>query len=171
MLIKQYFPFVVLVVILGCSPGAVPTSSDAENYKEDLSYLRPTYAETDTIEDSDTLTTEITPTTNVIEAEYDVTEELNAILDSIDVIRTERRYVDGFTIQVYSGYDSDEATKARGRVYAILENSRPSLKFEEPNFKVKVGRYYSRLEAQGDYALIKEKFSAALIIPQRIYIP
>ncbi|MEM1406170.1 MAG: hypothetical protein AAGG59_05305 [Bacteroidota bacterium] len=168
MLRTNYIPFIVFIIFTACSPGAVPTSSDAERYKEDLSYLRPTYSEI--IESDTTVASQNEPVEESIEAEFDITKELNAILDSIDVIRRDKRFVDGFTIQVYSGYDSEEATKARGRVYSILENSTPSLKFEEPNFKVKVGNYYSRLEAQRDYALIKEKFSSALIIPQRIYI-
>lgn len=169
MLRTNYILFIVSIIFMACSPGAVPTSSDAERYKEDLSYLRPTYSEI--TDQSDTIVvSQNEPMEKSIEAKFDVTKELNAILDSIDVLRRDKRFVDGFTIQVYSGYDSEKATKARGRVYSILENSNPSLKFEEPNFKVKVGNYYSRLEAQKDYALIKEKFSSALIIPQRIYI-
>ncbi|MEM7107207.1 MAG: hypothetical protein AAF519_03190, partial [Bacteroidota bacterium] len=140
-----------------------------EKYKEDLSYLRPTYPNpTDTMystpaDSTSDLKPPVAPT-------FDVTAQLNAILDSIDVIRKDQQFVDGYTIQVYSGGDSEEATKARGKVYSILEGAKPSLKFEEPNFKVKVGEYYSRLEAQKDYALLKRKFSLALIIPERIYI-
>ncbi|MEM8565001.1 MAG: hypothetical protein AAGF85_00980 [Bacteroidota bacterium] len=160
---------IVIIVTAACSPGAVPTASDTEKYKEDLSYLRPTYGETqDTVDTASTNSeASVKP---VIIPNFDVTDELNAILDSIDVIRKDQQFVDGFTIQVYSGGDSEEATKARGRVYSVLEGAKPSLKFEEPNFKVKVGKYYSRLEAQKDYALIKRKFSSALIIPERIYI-
>jgi len=44
------------------------------------------------------------------------------------------------------------------------------LKYDEPNFRVKVGKYYSRLDAQQDYSAIKEKFSSAIVIPERIPI-
>ena len=159
---------VVLMVLAACSPGSIPASTDAERYKEDLSYLRPTYTGQE-----DTVRVEMPGATmdySAIEPRYDVTDELNTILDSIDVLRKNARYVDGYTIQVYSGYDSEAATIARGKVYAVLPDSSPSLKFEEPNFKVKVGKYYSKLEAQKDYALLKTKFSSALIIPHRVYI-
>ena len=159
---------VVLTVLMACSPGSIPTSSDAERYKEDLSYLRPTYPEPVDSVEMDTPVD--APSYSNIEPKYDVTKQLNAILDSIDVLRKDKRYIDGYTIQVYSGYDSEEATIARGKVYAVLPDSSPSLKFEEPNFKVKVGQYYSRLEAQKDYSLLKEKFLSALIIPHRVYI-
>lgn len=168
MLKTCYIVLIVPIVFVACSPGTLPSStSSGEKYKEDISYLRPTYEE---LKDS-----VISPTADqeeyvAIEPRYDVTNELNAVLDSIDVIRKDQHFVDGYTIQVYSGYNSDEATIARGKVYSILEGSKPSLKFEEPNFKVKVGKYYSKLEAQKDYSLIKAKFPSALIIPQRIYI-
>lgn len=166
---KLHHLFVVVLGISGaCTPGVLPTSSDDERYKEDLSYLRPTYSDT-----TENVTPEepiATPDYSSIDPEYDVTAELNVILDSIDALRKNVPYVDGFTIQVYSGYNSEEATIARGKVYSVLPGSSPSLKFEEPNFKVKVGKYYSRLEAQKDYSLIKARFSSAIIIPQRIYI-
>ena len=160
--------FVVLGILAACSPGILPTSYDDERYKEDLSYLRPVY--TDTTETVSSGETANTSDYSTIEPEYDVTDELNTILDSIDVLRSNVHYIDGYTIQVYTGHDSEEATIARGKVYSVLPGSAPSLKFEEPNFKVKVGKYYSRLEAQKDYSLIKARFSSALIIPQRIYI-
>ena len=167
MLKSSYILFVVFIVLMACSPGAVPTSADSEKYKEDISYLRPTYPDLNDSTSADTLEQE---DYGDIKPQYDVTAKLNAVLDSIDVIKKDRRYVDGFTIQVYSGYNSEEATIARGKVYSILEGSKPSLKFEEPNFKVKVGKYYSKLEAQKDYSLIRAKFPSALILPQRIYI-
>ncbi|MEM9858833.1 MAG: hypothetical protein AAF843_15850 [Bacteroidota bacterium] len=165
----SYILWSVFLVFMACSPGVMPTADNAEKYKEDLSYLRPTYPDVSNVNDT-TSTQEGEVISELVDPSFDDTEKLNAVLDSIDVIRKDVRFVNGFTIQVYSGYDSEAATKARGRVYSILEDSKPSLKFEEPNFKVKVGKYYSRLEAQGDYALIKEKFSSALIIPERIYI-
>lgn len=168
MIRSGYLFLIVYGVVLACSPGGIPTSSDTERYREDLSYLRPIYAQQEDSVNND-LPAEVKDYSDV-EPQYDVTRELNTILDSIDVLRKNVRYVDGFTIQVYSGYDSEEATIARGKVYAILPDSAPSLKFEEPNFKVKVGRYYSKLEAQRDYSLLRVKFPSALIIPQRVYI-
>ncbi len=167
MLKSSYIVFVVFIVLMSCSPGAVPTSTDSEKYKEDLAYLRPTYPD---LNDTTSFDTQELEDYSDIKPRYDVTAKLNSVLDSIDVIRKNRHYVDGFTIQVYSGYNSEEATIARGKVYSILEGSRPSLKFEEPNFMVKVGRYYSKLEAQKDYSLIRARFPSALILPQRIYI-
>jgi len=165
---KLYIAFVGLVA-LACSPGATPSSTD-ESHQEDLERLRPELVfKTDSStkkKDSIIITedyADITPT-------FDVTTELDALLDSIVKIRSDIKYVDGFTILVYSGTNSEQAHISKGKVYSILPDARPKLKFDEPNFRVKVGKYYSRLEAQKDYSALKEKFSKAIIIPERIYI-
>ena len=38
----------------------------------------------------------------------------------------------------------------------------------QPNFKVKSGRYFTRMEAQKDYVSIKKVFGNAIIAPDRI---
>jgi len=148
----------------------VPTSSD-EKYVEDLSIHRP---EIPTIKgDSNTAIEVRQPENNLtafIEPQYDVTEELDAVLDSIDRIREDIKYVSGFTILVYSGTSSERAHIARGKVYSSLPDSQPLLKYDEPNFRVKVGKYFSRFEAQKDYTEIRKKFSSAIVIPERIPI-
>lgn len=161
------YGLVVSLVLFGCSKSTVPASSDNERYKEDLSALRPHYEKPELPKDTVAVEAEdyshITPSGHV-------TKELNAVLDSIDMLKKDVRFIDGFTIQVYSGTNSEEARLSRGKVYSILPDSNPILKFEEPNFKVKVGKYYSRIEAQKAYAQLKKKFPNAIIIPERIYI-
>jgi len=166
---KAYL-LVVAALISACSSGTLPSSSD-EKYVEDLSVHRPEIPETPGNSSS---TVEVNEPENnytaFIEPEYDVTEELDAVLDSIDRIREEIKYVNGFTILVYSGTSSERAHIAKGKVFSALPDSKPILKYDEPNFRVKVGKYYSRLDAQQDYSAIREKFSSAIVIPERIPI-
>lgn len=160
----------VALIITSCAPGMIPTSSD-ESYKEDLSTLMPKVdLPMDSAVVNDNSETQETVDYSSIEPQYDVTAQLNAVLDSIVSIRSSIRYVDGFTILVYSGTSSEKARIAKGKIYTVIPGSKPVLKYDEPNFRVKVGKYYSRLEAQQDYAALREKFYNAIIIPERIYI-
>lgn len=160
----------VALIITSCAPGMIPTSSD-ESYKEDLSTLMPKIdLPMDSTVVNDNSETQETVDYISIEPQYDVTAQLNAVLDSIVSIRSSIRYVDGFTILVYSGTSSEKARIAKGKIYTVIPGSKPVLKYDEPNFRVKVGKYYSRLEAQQDYAALREKFYNAIIIPERIYI-
>lgn len=162
------YGLVGLFLFTACSKSTLPGTSDTETYREDLSFLRPEY-EMPKLATDTTLQEEVSDYSHVTPSR-DVTKKLNVILDSIDILRKDVRYIDGYTIQVYSGTNSEEARLARGKVYAIIPGSHPILKFEEPNFKVKVGKYYTRIEAQQTYAQLKKKFPNAIIIPQRIYI-
>ncbi len=143
-------------------------TSSVEAYSEDLSVHRPKFESVDTEKDNNSEQQD--SDVQYPDPQYDVTETLNNVLDSIDRIKANVTYVDGYTIQVYSGTNSEEAKIARGKVYTILDNASPSLKYDEPNFKVKVGRFYTRIEAQETYTQLKSKFPKSIIIPQRIYL-
>ncbi|MEJ2004321.1 MAG: SPOR domain-containing protein, partial [Cyclobacteriaceae bacterium] len=80
-------------------------------------------------------------------------------------------FVDGYTIQIYTGSSSDDARKLRGKAISLMDDDDVELFYDEPNFKVKVGQYFSRLEAQGDYGKLKEEFPMAIIIPDKIPVP
>ncbi len=75
-----------------------------------------------------------------------------------------KRYGTGYRIQLYNG------TEKRART--ILRNFRSEftwvsskLSYEEPDWKVKVGNYKTKLEAFRALNKINEKFSGAIIIP------
>jgi hypothetical protein len=158
----------VLVAFASCSPSVTSTMSSTEVYSEDLSVHRPKFSE---LPESKSETEENTKVETVFpEPKNDVTKNVNTVLDSIDRLRTNITYVDGFTVQVYSGTSSDEAKIAKGKVFSTIQDATPVLKYDEPNFKVSVGKYYTRLEAQKTYAQLREKFPTSIIIPERIYI-
>jgi hypothetical protein len=159
---------VVSVAMYACSPSTTTSTSSVEPYSEDISVLRPNYSavpntKVETTTDTEELATYPDP-------QYDATKQLNSVLDSIDRLRVNINYVDGFTVQVYSGTSSEGAKIARGKVYSIIPDASPILKYDEPNFKVKVGKFYSRLEAQKTYSQLKRRFPSSIIIPERIYI-
>lgn len=159
---------IILVVIYSCSPVTTTQMSSVEPYAEDLSIHRPKFSPVDTILNASVITE--AEKIDYPEPEFDVTERLNFVLDSINILKKDKPYVDGYTIQVYSGTNSEEAKIARGKVYSIIDGSKPSLKYDEPNFKVRVGKYFNRLEAQKAYAQLKANFPNTIIIPERIYI-
>lgn len=159
---------VVIVALYSCSPVTTSSVSSLEAHNEDLTVYRPTFDKVDTLAMSKG-SGELVDITYP-EPQFDVTNQLHTVLDSINQLKADRSYVDGYTIQVYSGTNSEEAKIARGRIYSLVDGFSPSLKYDEPNFKVKVGNYFTRLEAQNDFSKLKSKFPNSIIIPQRIYI-
>src|SRR5690554_6768805 len=92
-----------LIFAAGCAVQK-PSATTGTSYSEDLSVLRP---EVDSA-DSSVAETPVRKT-EYVEAKYAVNAKLDAVLDSIDRINLSRKYVDGFTILVYSGLDREAA--------------------------------------------------------------
>jgi hypothetical protein len=105
-----------------------------------------------------------------VEPHYTVNKQLDTVLDSIDRINLTRKYVEGFTIQLYAGLNKDEALDIKKKFSLDLPELKSEMTYAQPNFRIKSGRYFTRMEAQKDFIAIKKIFSNAIIIPDRIKI-
>lgn len=160
--------FIVLTVITvgvySCKTSSVTTTS-TETYREDLSVLRPEIrsAKVDTV---------ALDSSKVMARNEKIAGHIKMELDSVNQIIIEqnrsRRYVDGFTIQVYTGTDRDKANEAVRIVREINPELDPTMRYVQPSYKVKVGQYISKLEAHAIYESLREEFPLALLIPERI---
>jgi len=166
-LIKSSVAFVTICIFLaGCKTQTTTTSSSQDKYSEDLSVWRPKPAAT---EEKQTPTADEKKSTTYIDPKYAVNKQLDAVLDSIDRINISRKAIDGFTIQVYSG-KRDEALNAKKTITTSLPDLDAEVQFTEPIFRVKVGKYFTRMEAQEDYSAIRRYFPAAIIVPEKISV-
>jgi hypothetical protein len=170
---RNLFGFLLVTLFVAACSSKVTTSSSASDgkYSEDLSVLRPKPA-VDTVNDKTTKKTEDGNRNPSIylEARHAVNESLDAVLDSIDRINLHNGLVDGFTIQLYSGIQRDEALNVKKQIATSMPDLDADLQFVQPNFRVRAGKYLNRLEAQKDYMAVKKLFPNAVIIPERIPI-
>ena len=143
------------------------TSTSAGTYSEDLSVWRPTY---EIPRDSAVEPVPGRKEKPFVEPRNTVNKQLDAVLDSIDRINLTRKYVDGFTIQLYTGLNREEALDTKKKFSIELPDLESEVIYAQPNFKVKTGNYFTRMEAQKDFIAIKKIFSNAIIIPDRIKI-
>lgn len=155
------------VLAYGCKTSSVKKTSSTdtrEAYSEDLSVLRPEVA------DSKFDTTTIDSSS--VAGYGPISGHIKYELDSVNSIITEqnraKHYVDGFTIQVYTGNDRTAANDAVRRVNLINPDLDPKIRYVQPSYKVKVGQYISRLEAHEIFESLKDEFPLALLIPERI---
>lgn len=157
-----------LVAMVSCAVQQTSTSVPSGTYSEDLSVARPTFeVPIDTGMVQSPIDHKEKP---YIEAKYTVNKPLDAVLDSIDRINLTRKYVDGFTIQLYAGLNREEALNIKKKLTLELPDLQSEMTYAQPNFKVKSGSYFTRMEAQKDFVAIKNVISNAIIIPDRIKI-
>jgi hypothetical protein len=80
------------------------------------------------------------------------------------------KYIDGFTIQVYGGNDRALAKDYQLDIIRNFPEIESKMVFEQPNYKVRIGQYYSRLEAQEFFTAVRTVFPRAILIPTRIAV-
>lgn len=155
----------LLIFILNVSCVAQNTSSSG-SYEEDISSLRPKFTNpVDTpkkVQEVNYHAMNVSPSRNV-------NTKVDRVLDSINRMNLTRRFVDGYTIQVYSGQSREEAANSKKRLYDSQGIS-STMKYEEPKFRVTVGSYLTRLDAQRDLTRIRRSFTSAILVPDRILI-
>lgn len=150
----------------GISPSKT-TGAKNKEYTEDLTAYRamPLISETEAA-DSTIISVEADSTSLAIN------ERLNIVLDTAAAYaRSTIKYIDGFTIQVYAGNDRALASDFKMDIIRNFPDEEPKMVFEQPNYKVRIGQYYTRLEAQQSFAEVKLVFPRAILIPTRIRIP
>lgn len=157
-----YIPYSIFYILFSINSFAQKNKT----YYEDLSKLRPRiefHPEVKKIDSTLVEKKEIIPT-KMINAKIDV------VLDSIDRFNLTRKFIDGYTIQIYSGQKRDDAMAAMGKMQEEAPSLNARLKYEQPKFRVTVGRYFSRLEAQSDLLLLKDLFVTASLVPEKIQL-
>ena len=133
-------------------------------YHEDLYSLRPKYSEpVDSVLEQSAHRPKdfVTPTLNV-------NTKVDNVLDSINRFNVTRKFIDGYTIQIYSGQNREEAMNVKKKSAESSLNAQ--LEYNQPKFRVRVGNYYSRLEAQKDLTRLKRLFSNAILVPEKILV-
>lgn len=159
----------LLLALLMTSPLLAQRGS--KGHSEDLSHVRPRFsAQVDSARYADSNSNtgsvrkpQVTPT-------YTVNAKVNSVLDSIDRLNVLRKFVDGFTIQIYSGQNREEANNTKKKMSEELNDMKADLQYQQPKFRVKTGNYFTRLEAQKDLMRIRRVFPNAILVPERIPI-
>ncbi|MDL5046735.1 hypothetical protein QQ054_11905 [Oscillatoria amoena NRMC-F 0135] len=163
-----YFLLLALFFVNGCKPPQ-HTSTSQGKYSEDLSAYRPVIEEPQTGNGTATEEPKRDPKAYV-EAKSTVNKQVDSVLDSIDRINLTRKFIDGFTIQVYSGIKRDDALMVKKNMLSYLPHLESDVQYIQPNFRVKTGKYFTRLDAQPDYMAIKQYFPGAIVVPDKIPI-
>ena len=88
--------------------------------------------------------------------------------DIISLIEKKREYNKrngtGYRIQLYNGLEK-RARSFRGRFRVEFPNVYTKLSYDAPEWKIQVGNYKTRLQADRALNKIREKFNGAIVVP------
>ncbi|UFH57336.1 SPOR domain-containing protein [Spirosoma sp. KNUC1025] len=173
-----------LLILTGCASNRPATSAsrsvvDYNSYNEDLSTVRPVYNSTT----SSTPTKSTAPPATApaatsrksetrkpsapVEAMH-VNRRLDLVLDTIATQNRSIRYAPGFRIQIYVGNQRQEADAAKLLIYQNYPELSPYLSYNQPTYKLKVGDFMRRLDAERYYASIRRLIASAQLQPDKV---
>jgi hypothetical protein len=152
--------------VLNCCSAQLTNTSDS-THSENLSGYRPKIAP-DTVKK---VSSSMTASTKVYVEHpiMNVNRKVDGVLDSIGKLNQTRRFMDGFTIQIYSGTNREEALNAKKKMVEMNDLA-TLLQYDQPKFRVTAGSYFTRLEAQKDFVRIKRFIPNSILVPERVPI-
>ncbi len=100
----------------------------------------------------------------------DVTVRATAQLDAWAEANRTIKSTPGFRILAYTGPSRDEAMKIRTAVIRRAPDEKDYLQFEQPTFRLKIGDYFTRLEAEAALARFRDVMPRALIVAELVSV-
>ncbi|QJW92155.1 SPOR domain-containing protein [Spirosoma taeanense] len=168
--------FVLAIFILhGCGSSRPTVSNrstvDYNSYNEDLSSVRPVYSTVPAVPPAATrpgtptstsVAAPATPRKNEVrkpsrpvEAMH-INRQLDLVLDTIANQNRSIRYAPGFRVQVYVGNQRKEVDDIKLIIAQNFPELNPYLSYNQPTYKLKVGDFMRRLDAERYYASIRQ---------------
>lgn len=172
---------------MGCASSRPTVSNrssvDYNSYDEDLSAVRPVYnmpssgKVSNVKRPNSTSSTTTSPSRKpeaprvVAPAEVlYVNKRLDVVMDTIAVKNKAVRYAPGFRIQVYVGNQRQEVDAAKLLIYQNFPELNPYLTYNQPTYRLKVGDFMHRIDAERYYASIRQLLPAAQLQPDKIEV-
>ncbi|WP_198175303.1 SPOR domain-containing protein [Spirosoma telluris] len=175
-----------VLMLAGCAGSRSVTSGrstvDYNSYNEDLTSTRPVYGSTSAnspVASRPAVPVTTPPTTTrkpdmrkpnaPVEALH-INRRLDLVLDTIATRNRTIRYAPGFRIQVYVGTQRQEADAAKLLISQNFPELSPYLSYNQPTYKLKVGDFMHRLDAERYYNSIRRLMASAQLQPDKVDI-
>ena len=184
---RQHCKFLLAAVLglSGCASNRPAVSGRStmdynSGYSEDLSSVRPVYkapaAAPPASRPAAPVTTPPAPvprrseprrTTGPAEAMH-VNRRLDAVLDTIADQNRSIRYAPGYRVQVYVGNQRQEVESVKLLIYRNFPELSAYLSYSQQTYKLKVGDFMRRLDAERYYASIRQLIASAQLRPDKV---
>lgn len=89
------------------------------------------------------------------------------VVDKSKATRVKKK---GFRVQIYSGSNRNEAYAVQGRFKNQYADMDSYINYDEPNYRVKVGDFTSRSEANNFMRVLRNQYSNVFVFQEDIWV-
>ena len=162
-----------IVAVSGCTKKSVSTASK-NRYEEELGKVRPHYTYVEPVIEKPKEPERKDPPPRYRPSKSEeplyINKRLEAALDAMAEQNRAIRYISGFRIQMYVGNVRQEADNAKSYVYQLFPELNPYVTYSQPSYRVKVGDFMYRADAEEYLAQVRQQYPSAVILPERVEI-
>ncbi|GAB3642041.1 hypothetical protein GCM10027423_26770 [Spirosoma arcticum] len=97
-----------------------------------------------------------------------VNRRLDSVLDTIASQNRSIRYAPGYRVQVYVGNQRQEVESVKLLIYQNFPELSAYLSYSQPTYKLKVGDFMRRLDAERYYSSIRQLIASAQLRPDKV---
>lgn len=151
-----------------CAAQQTGSNLSGDLYHENLTLVRPNY-EVEAV-DSSIINSSTKGNAPFIAPTHTVNAKVDMVLDSLDKLNQLKKFVDGFTVQIYSGPNREDALSAKAKMVKEMSDLEADIQYTQPKFRVTAGKYFTKLEAQKDLMQLRIFFPNAILVPEKIMI-
>ena len=154
----------VLLLTSACKTSTGTPTADTgrfpgkEKVAEDLSVYRPKYEAPET-----TVVTRVEPTNHV-------NSKVAVLMDTVASVNKNIKYAQGYRILAYNGSQRQDVMNLRKSILTRVPEVKDYLTYQQPNFRLKIGDFFSRMEAQQVLNRISDLIPNAQIVQEQINI-
>ena len=94
--------------------------------------------------------------------------DVDVLLRKNRYIQQNKRYVDGWRIQVLQATDKTKVLSMRSKVSNKFPEYQTYLDYKQPYFKLRIGNFTDRFEAYQAYKAVSRQFNRAFLVRERI---
>jgi hypothetical protein len=76
--------------------------------------------------------------------------------------------IPGYRIHIVSNRDREEVNKLKAKIYSEFPDMKPFVSYHSPNFKLRVGNYFYKIDAFRDLQKISTSFPGTFIVNEEL---
>ena len=95
-------------------------------------------------------------------------ENFENILSNYRELQEVKSSISGYRIHVISSRDRNEVNKLKAKIYSEFPDMKPYMSYHAPNFKLRVGNYFYKIDAYRDLQLLTTGFPGTFIVNEEL---